>query len=159
MTADDIYSLQFETDKGTKGTLIATIAAPGPVLAATKVVGSAGAAWIQGCVAVGETEEVWVQTRDGMCHIEMPPDLAYPPPEPFAIKELVQTEQDRWHTQGFDVAPYARLFSEVRAYIEGTEPRMPERGANFRDAAGVQAVMDAARLSSGKRQWSEVEKV
>lgn len=159
MSADDCYSLQFETAIGAKGTLLATIAAPGPALVSTKVVGTKGAAWIQSDAGLGQAEEVWIQNKDGMRKLEIPTDLVNPPAEPFPIPELIQTEQDKWHTQGFDVPPYTRLFAEMKTRIDGAEPRIPERAANFGDALQVQAVLDAARLSAAKRQWIELESV
>jgi predicted dehydrogenase len=159
MTADDCYLVQFETESGAKGALIAAMAAPGPLIMATKLVGTEGAAWIQSGSAFGEPEQVWV-AKDGVAEqVPMPADLANPPPEPFPIAELIQTEQDRWHTQGFDVAPYAKLFAEMRARIEGREPALPERAGTFRDAAAGQAVLDAVRRAAATRSWVEVERV
>ena len=63
---------------------------------------------------------------------------------------------DRWHTMGFDVPPYARLFAEMRARIEGRDPDIPERAATFDDAVRGQAVLDAVRLSSATGQWQDV---
>lgn len=158
MTTDDSYSLQFVTGDGAQGMLIGTMAAPGPLVMATKVVGTKGAAWVQSGAAFGEPEQVWVHDSAGARHIAMPQGLVNPAPTPFPIAELIQTEQDRWHTQGFDVAPYARLFSEMRARMEGRDPPQPERAADFRDAAAGQAVLDAARKSARERRWIDVEK-
>jgi len=87
----------------------------------------------------------------------MPPELANPAPEPFPVTELVQTEMDRWHTQGFDVAPYAKLFGQARALILGQTTPLPDPAADFRDAAAGQAVLDAARASAKAGQWIAVE--
>ncbi len=159
MTSDDCYNIQFVTESGAEGALIAAMAAPGPLVMATKIVGSAGAAWIQSGATYGEPEEVWVQDSAGARRIQMPSELVNPEPEPFAVAELIQTEQDRWHTQGFDVAPYARLFAEMKARIEGRSPSIPERAGDFRDAAQGQAVLDAARRSAAERRWVDVEKI
>lgn len=159
MTSDDCYSVQFETESGAKGTIMATMSAPGPLVMATKVVGTKGGAWIQSGAAFGDPEEVWVEVEGNARRIDMPPELVNPVPTPFPIGELVQTEQDRWHTQGFDVAPYARLFAEMKARMEGHEPSIPERAGTFRDAAAGQAVLDAVRKSAAERRWVEVESV
>lgn len=158
MTADDTYSLQFVLENGAQGIIQAAMASPGPIIMGNKIVGTEGGAWIQSGAVFGDPEEVWVQNKDGMRQIEMPAELVNPAPEPFPVKELIQTEQDRWHTAGFDVAPYARLFTEMKAYIEGKEPPIPERAGTFYDAAAGQAVMDAARKSNAERRWVEVEK-
>ncbi len=159
MTADDCYSLQVVTANGAKGILIGALAAPGPLVMATKLVGSAGAAWIQSGAAFGDPEEVWVESVGMKRRIEMPWDLINPAPTPFPITDLIQTEQDRWHTQGFDVAPYARLFMEMKARIRGEEPSAPERAGTFRDAVAGQAVLDAARRSAAEQRWVEVEAI
>lgn len=159
MTADDTYSIQFVTHGGAHGMLIATMAAPGPLVMATKLVGTKGSAWIQSGTAFGDPEEVWVQDSQGMRQVPMPAELINTAPEPFGVAELIQTEQDRWHTQGFDVPPYTRLFAEMKARIEGREPQARERAGNFRDAAAGQAVLDAARKSSAEQRWVEVEKI
>lgn len=156
MTADDCYMVQFDTADGVSGTIIAAMAAPGPLVMATKVTGTAGGAWIQSGAAYGDPEEVWVGNAEGAHRIEMPAELVNPPPTPFPVAELIQTEQDRWHTMGFDVAPYARLFAEMRARIEGREPAIPERAATFDDAVHGQAVLDAARRAARERCWVEV---
>jgi predicted dehydrogenase len=159
MTADDCYMVQFVTDSGAKGALVAAMAAPGPLIMATKLVGTEGAAWIQSGSAFGEPEQVWVEQGGVARQIPMPAELANPPPEPFAVAELIQTEQDRWHTQGFDVAPYAKLFGEMRARMEGREPELPERAGTFRDAAAGQAVTDAVRKAAATQSWVKVEQI
>ncbi|SFR90529.1 Gfo/Idh/MocA family protein [Sphingomonas jatrophae] len=159
MTADDSYTLQFVTESGAKGLLVAAMAAPGPLVMATKLVGTGGAAWIQSGAAYGEPEEVWIERGGKAERVETPADLVNPPPTPFPHAELIQTEMDRWHTSGFDVAPYARLFAEAKARIEEREPAIPERAGTFRDAAEGQAVLDAARRSSADGAWVEVERV
>ena len=90
--------------------------------------------------------------------IEPPADLINPPPEPFPVAELIQTEQDRWHTQGFDVAPYARLFGEMKQRIAGQPVTARETAGDFYDAAAGQAVLDAVRRSATERRWVEVER-
>lgn len=159
MTADDCYSVQFETASGAKGLIAATMSAPGPLVMATKVVGAKGSAWIQSGLSFGDPEEVWVEIGGEPQRIEAPAELVNPVPTPFPIGELVQTEQDRWHTQGFDVAPYSRLFAEMKARMEGRDPAIPERAGDFRDAAAGQAVLDAVRKSAAERRWVEVERV
>ena len=141
------------------GLLCAAMASPGPLVMATKVTGDKGGAWIQSGAAYGDPEEVWVSDANGHRRIEMPADLVNPPPTPFPVTDLIQTEQDRWHTSGFDVPPYARLFSEMKARIEGREPTALERAGTFRDAAAGQAVLDAVRRSAAERQWVKVEEI
>jgi predicted dehydrogenase len=157
MMADDSYVLQFVCDSGAEGSLIAAMAAPGPLVMATKLVGSAGAAWVQSGSRFGEPEQVWLSDARGAREVPMPTDLALPPPAPFPVAELIQTEQDRWHTTGFDVEPYARLFREMRRRIAGETITAREQAGSFVDAVRNQAVLDAARMSARERRWVDVE--
>lgn len=159
MTSDDYYTIQFETESGALGLIEAALCFPGPFVMSTKVAGSTGAAWIQSGAAFGDPEQVWVQDANGARQIEMPAELVNPHVEPFPIGELVQTEMDRWHSQGFDVAPYTKLFGQVKAQIEGRPTPLPEPAGDFRDAAMGQAILDAARRSNAERRWIDVEKV
>ena len=159
-TSDDYYTVQFETENGCQGVIEAALAFPGPFVMSAKIAGTKGAAWIQSGAAFGDPEEVWVQDENGeRRQIEMPAELVNAAPTPFPVSELIQTEMDRWHTQGFDVAPYAKLFGQIKAKLEGSEPPLPEPAGDFRDAAAGQAVLDAARRSAAERRWVEVEKV
>ncbi len=159
-TSDDYYTVQFETENGCQGVIEAALAFPGPFVMSAKIAGTKGAAWIQSGAAFGDPEEVWVQDENGeRRQIEMPAELVNAAPTPFPVSELIQTEMDRWHTQGFDVAPYAKLFGQIKARLEGRTPPLPEPAGDFRDAAAGQAVLDAARRSAAERRWVEVEKV
>ena len=159
-TSDDYYTVQFETENGCQGVIEAALAFPGPFVMSAKIAGTRGAAWIQSGAAFGDPEEVWVQDENGeRRQIEMPAELVNAAPTPFPVSELIQTEMDRWHTQGFDVAPYAKLFGQIKARMEGRPTPLPEPAGDFRDAAAGQAVLDAARRSAAERRWVEVEKV
>lgn len=156
-SADDCYSVQFECASGVQGLILAAQEARGAFVMATSVTGTEGGAWIQSGANYGDPEEVWVMDSAGAARqVPMPADLVLPPPTPFPVTELIQTEMDRWHTMGFDVPPYARLFAELKARIEGREPAGPERAATFDDAVRGQAVLDAVRASSASRAWIEV---
>lgn len=159
MTSDDAYSIQFEMESGAEGIIVAAMASPGQIIMGNKITGTEGGAWIQPGATFADPAEVWVQNKDGIRRIEVPADLVNPPPVPFEHTELIQTEQDRWHTQGFDVAPYARLFAEVKLRMAGKPVTVRETAGNFRDAANGQAVLDAVRLSAKERRWVDVQKV
>ena len=159
MTSDDYFSIQFETESGCQGVIESALELRGPFMMGTKVAGSKGGAWIQSDTGFGNSEEVWVRDAEGERRIEMPAELANPAPEPFGVQELIQTEMDRWHTRGFDVAPYTKLFGQLKAKIEGKPEPLPDPVGDFRDAAANQAVMDAARLSAAERRWVEVERL
>ena len=159
MTSDDYYNVQFETASGCRGVIEAAMAFPGPFVMSTKIAGTTGAAWVQSGAVFGDPEEVWIKDAAGMRQVPMPAELVNPAPTPFPIAELIQTEMDRWHTQGFDVAPYAKLFGQMKAKLEGRAAPLPDPGGDFRDAAAGQAVLDAARRSAAEGRWIEVEAV
>jgi predicted dehydrogenase len=158
-TSDDYYTLQFRTADGCTGLLEAALNFPGPFMMGTKVAGSKGAAWIQSGAAFGDPEEVWIKDADVTRQIPMPPELINAAPEAFPIGELIESEMDRWHSQGFDVAPYAKLFAQLKAQILGASPPLPDRAGDFTDAAANQAILDAARQSAKLGQWVNVEKI
>lgn len=158
-TSDDYYTMQFRTKSGCMGVIEAALNFPGPFMMGTKIAGTKGAAWVQSGAAFGEPEQVWVQDENGARQIEMPAELVNAAPEAFPIEELVETEMDRWHSQGFDVAPYAKLFAQLKAQILGTEAPLPDASGNFHDAAANQAILDAARRSAAECQWVKVDRV
>ncbi|MDE2411423.1 MAG: Gfo/Idh/MocA family oxidoreductase [Sphingomonadales bacterium] len=158
-TSDDYYNVQFRTAGGCMGVLEAALCFPGPFVMSTKVAGANGAAWIQSGAAFGDPEQVWVQDSAGVRQVAMPAELTNPAPQPFPISDLVQTEMDRWHSQGFDVAPYAKLFAQVKARILGIAPPLPDATGDFRDAAANQAILDACRRSAAETAWIEVERI
>ena len=156
-TADDCYSVQFEAGDGVIGTIVAAQESRSGFVMCTKVTGTLGGAWIQSGANYGDPEEVWIHDVAGVRQVPMPEDLVNQPPTPFPISDLIQTEMDRWHTMGFDVPPYARLFSELKARLEGQEPGIPERAATFDDAVRGQAVLDAIRHSAASRSWVDID--
>lgn len=155
-TADDCYSVQFEAGDGVMGTIVAAQESRSGFAMCTKVTGTEGGAWIESGASYGDPEEVWMHDAEGIRQVPMPADLVNAPPTPFPIGELIRTEMDRWHTLGFDVPPYTRLFDELKARMEGREPAIPERAATFDDAVRGQAVLDAVRVSALSRQWQDV---
>jgi predicted dehydrogenase len=158
MTADDCYTIQFELESGAEGIIVGAMASPGPLIMGNKITGAAGGAWIQPGRTFADPAEVWIENKDGARRIEPPAELVNPRPTPFPVAELIQTEQDRWHTQGFDVAPYARLFGQMRLRMAGQPVSARETAADFFDAAAGQAVLDAVRRSARERRWVDVEK-
>jgi predicted dehydrogenase len=158
MTADDWYNVQMRCANGCIAVIEAAMCLPGPLVMGTRVAGTAGAAWIQSGATFGEPEQVWLHDDSGARALPMPADLANPAPDPFPHGDLIQTEMDRWHTQGFDVAPYAKLFAQAHARIERRSPPLPDPAADFDDAVAGQAVLDAARASAHNGQWIAVER-
>ena len=103
MTADDTYSVQLRLAGGANVLLHGSCAMPGQFVVATKVVGTSGAAWLQG-------EEVWVDDGSGPRAVPVPDDLPPAPPSPPPA-ELLHTTYDMWHSMGIDLDPYTRLYA------------------------------------------------
>ena len=148
MTADDTFTVQLQLAGGANVLMHGSCATPGQFVAATKVVGTAGAAWLQG-------DEVWVDDGSGARQIPAPDDLqpmpASPPPA-----ELLHTTYDMWHSMGIDLDPYTRLFGVLRDRVLGRDvpddPPMP----TFADGVANQAVVDAIRSAAQTRTWRDV---
>jgi predicted dehydrogenase len=148
MTADDTYTVQFETATGATGLLHSSCATGGQFVAATKVTGTTGSAWMQG-------DEVWVDTGAGPTQVPPADDLPAVAPVP-PPGELLNTTYDMWHSMGIDLAPYTRLYEVMRDRILGYEvPDDPSAGT-FVDGVANQALVDAIRASSAHRDWTEV---
>jgi predicted dehydrogenase len=148
MTADDTYTIQLRLAGGASALLHSSCATPGPFVATTKVVGTSGAAWLQG-------DEVWVDDGAGGRQLPPPDDLTSAPPSP-PPPELLHTTYDMWHSMGIDLAPYARLYGVMRDRILGRPLADDPPPSTFADGVANQAVIDAVRESSASRTWQEV---
>jgi predicted dehydrogenase len=152
MTADDTYTVHARLEGGAVALLHSTCAARGQFVATTKVIGTSGAAWMQG-------EEVWVDTGAGPTQVPLPDDLPLVAPDPPPA-ELLHTAYDMWHSMGIDLAPYTRVYSVLRDRVLGRPVAADPAAATFADGAAVQAVMDAVHRSSDKgAAWIDVERV
>jgi predicted dehydrogenase len=148
MTADDTYTVQFETADGATGLLHSSCAAGGQFVVATKVTGTRGSAWAQG-------DEIWVDTGAGPTQLPPADDLPAVAPVP-PPRELLSTTYDMWHSTGMDLAPYTRVYEVMRDRILGYEVSDDPVAGTFADGVANQAVVDAIRASSADRGWTEV---
>ena len=148
MTADDTYTVQFETADGATGLLHSSAAAGGQFVVATKVTGTGGSAWAQG-------EEVWVDTGAGPTQVPPADDLPAVAPVP-PPGELLHTTYDMWHSTGMDLAPYTRLYEVMRDRIVGAEVPADPVAGTFADGVANQAAVDAISESSATRTWVDV---
>jgi predicted dehydrogenase len=151
MSADDAFVVHFRMRSGAVGTLQSTSGDLGPPIIVTRVVGSAGTAWIEG---VGST--VKVADHTGTRTVPEPEDItaAVRPPLPDG---LVATAYERMISHGLDFGPYARLAEVLRCGIEGRPPPPGPRAATFVDGVRQMAVLDAVRTSAATRAWVQVE--
>jgi predicted dehydrogenase len=148
MTADDTYTVQFRLSSGATALMHGSCAVGGQFLMSSKVVGSEGAAWLQG-------EEVWVDTGDGGRALEVPADLVLGPPDPPPA-ELLHTAYDMWHSMGIDLGPYTKVYEVLRDRVHGREVPADPIAATFADGVAVQAATDAIRRSSATGTWQEL---
>jgi predicted dehydrogenase len=149
MSADDGFVVHFRMRDGTAGVIQSTAGDWG-VLVATRVTGSAGAAWIEG---VGDT--VKVAGPNGVRTLAVPDDLvvqAAPPQPPGAVT----TAYEHMITFGVEYGPYVKLATAFRALILG-EPLAGPQPATFADGVAQMAVLDAivASAADGGR-WTPV---
>jgi predicted dehydrogenase len=149
MTADDTYSVQFRLASGVEGIMHSSCAIGGQLVAATKVTGSDGSAWLQG-------DDLWVDTGTGPRQLDTPDDLRNDAPVPPPA-ELLHTAYDMWHSTGIDLSPYTRLYTLFRDRILGNSVAPDPVGATFADGVAGQAVLDAVRRSSHEQAWVAVE--
>lgn len=151
MTADDTYTAQFRLATGVEGIMHSSCAAGGQFLAATKVTGSDGSAWLQG-------DDLWLDTGAGPRQLDTPDDLRNGAPIPPPA-ELLHTTYDMWHSTGLDLSPYTQLFAVLRDRILGNTVASDPAAATFADGVAGQAVLDAIRRSSSEQSWIAVEHV
>ncbi len=150
MTADDTYSVQLRLAGGASVLLHGSCAMAGQFVVATKVVGSSGAAWLQG-------DEVWVDDGSDARMVPAPDDLAPSPPSPPPA-ELLHTTYDLWHSMGIDLDPYTRLYGVLRDRVLGNQVPGDPPVPTFADGVANQAVVDAIRQASVTRTWRDVER-
>jgi predicted dehydrogenase len=151
MTADDTYTVHFRLTNGCVGLLHSSCAVGGQFVAATKITGTRGSAWLQG-------EEVWIDDGSGPRQLPVPEDLPIVPPDP-PPSELLHTTYDMWHSTGLDLAPYTRLCERLRDGARGVAVRDDPPAGTFADGAACQSVLDAIRRSSAGAGWVDVEPV
>jgi predicted dehydrogenase len=149
MTSDDTYSTLLRLEGGATVFLHGSCATRGAFIATTKIVGSAGAAWLQG-------DEVWTDMGEGPQRVSIPGDLPVVAPDP-PPSDLLHTAYDRWHSMGIDVAPYTRLYERLRDHVLGRPVADDPAAATFADGVAGQAVLDAIHASSAQGgAWTPV---
>lgn len=149
MTADDTYSVLLRLTNGATVLMHSSCAARGPFLAATKIIGTAGTAWL-------EAGQVGLDTGSGPRLLPLPDHLPMedldPPPS-----ELIHDAYDRWHSLGGDLVPFRRLYERLLQLAAGRDVPDDPAAATFVDGVEGQAVLDAIRASSAAGGgWTQV---
>jgi len=140
MSADDGFVVHFALRSGVVGVMESTAADWG-ILVATRVTGSAGAAWIDG---VGTT--VKVADRTGVRTLPVPDDLPTDTAPPLP-EGAVTTTYEQMITFGVEYGPYTRLAAAFRDAILG-KPQGDPRPATFADGVAQMEVLDAIMASA-----------
>jgi predicted dehydrogenase len=143
-TADDGFVVHFRLESGVAGVMQSTAADRGPFLIETRVIGTAGTAWIDG---LGDT--VRIADASGARQLEIPDDLRTAPPA-APPRSILTTTYERMIGHGLDLGPYTRLAEHFRARIEHTAPPPGPLPATFADGVADMAVLDAMRRSAAE---------
>lgn len=138
-TVEDSYLVHFRTAEGAVGVMQSVAADRGPMLFATRIVGTLGTAWAEG-------DRVRVADSSGTREVALPDELRVASPEPPPA-DLLVTAYDRLHSFGIDYGPYVRLGEHFLARIERRPPPAGAEPATFADGVANMAVLDAIRAS------------
>jgi predicted dehydrogenase len=146
VTSDDSFTMTFTLESGAEGLIQSSAGAFGPPLLATKIVGTAGAAWIDPL-----TRTVMIDVGDGSQEIPFPSDLISPPPVP-PPPDLITTTYDQWHATGNEVITSGRMYGALRSRILGEDRTSPELLPTFADGVALQAVITALEAASAEHR-------
>jgi predicted dehydrogenase len=147
---EDTFTVSFRTRSGVEGVMQSTVAAWGPPVFQTRVVGSKGTVW-------AEFDTVRVADAAGTREVPTPEDLPLSPPDPPPA-DLLSTAYDSLHAFGIDMGPYTRLANTFLALIEGRPVPSDPPPATFADGVANMEVLDAIRRSARERTWVEIER-
>ncbi len=132
---DDSYSMRFRMKNGVEGSMQQTAGAWGPAAALCRCAGTRGTVWTEG-------GKVFVADRQGTRELEVPADLALPPP-PAAADPGSSRRMSH-----FEIGPFTRFCEALRDGVEGREIRSPVAIPTFRDGLASMQVLDAMRASA-----------
>jgi predicted dehydrogenase len=140
-SAEDAYLVHFELVSGTVGVMQSVAGDRGPMLFATRIVGTKGTAWAEG-------DRVQIADASGTRVVAPEPGLAVAPAAPPPA-DLMHTAYDLLHSSGIDLGPYTRLAEVFRARIEGQDiDTFDPVPATFVDGVASMCVLDAIRRSA-----------
>ena len=133
--AEDSYSLRFRMENGVEGSMQQTAGAWGPMTTMWRCAGTKGTVWTEG-------GKVFVADKTGTRELEVPGDLALPPPPPAAD----QGSSNR--LSHLEMGPFTRLCEAMRSAIEGRAGTAPVPVPTFRDGLASMQIIDAIRASA-----------
>jgi len=135
--ADDTYSLRFRMKNGVEGSMQQCAGAWGPFVNDWRCMGSKGTVWI-------DQGKVMVADKSGTRELEVPGDLALPPPP-----EAADPNSSR-RMSHFEIGPFTRLCEAFHAAVEGREHQSAVAVPTFRDGLASMRILDAIRASAAE---------
>ena len=162
-TAEDSFTIHFRTKGGCSGILQSSCGTLGPGAGLSRVSGPQGTLSILG-------DDVSIADASGERQLEVPPELANPAPDP-CDPALLTTAYDMLHSMGIDIAPFTKLFVNLRDAIRGertggeragsertggAQTADPPENATFHDGVVLQRIMDAIRRSAATGSWERL---
>ena len=135
VAADDTYSMRFKMNNGVEGSMQQSAGAWGPMATMWRCAGTHGTVWTEG-------GKVLVADKQGQRELEVPEDLALPPPPPAAD---ANSSRRMSHVE---IGPFTRFCEALRDGVEGREVKAPVAIPTFRDGLASMLVLDAMRASS-----------
>jgi predicted dehydrogenase len=151
-SAEDGFVVHFRMRSGAVGVLQSTAADWGRLLVETRVIGTAGSAWIDGL-----SSTVWVADRSGTRQEAVAADLLDDPADPGPLPaSVLQTAYELMIAHGLDLPPYTRLARVFRDRILGHPVASDPEPATFADGVAGMEVLDAVRQAAHERAWVPV---
>jgi predicted dehydrogenase len=152
-SAEDGFVVHFRMRSGAVGVMQSTAADWGRMLVETRVVGTAGTAWIDGL-----SSTVWVADRAGTRQEAVASDLSDDQTESLPLPaSVLRTAYEQMIAHGLDLPPYTRLARVFRDRIlERPVPAEPE-AATFADGVAGMEVLDAIRRAAETGEWVPVD--
>jgi predicted dehydrogenase len=133
--ATDSFTALLDMASGAHVVVQQTAGAWGPTADVTRVAGTEGTVWIDG-------GQVWLANPTGARRLDVPDDLAPPPPPVSA--------DPRHRFTHLELGPYTRLAAAFAARIRGDPLPSPVEPATFTDGVACMQVMDRLRVGAGQ---------
>jgi predicted dehydrogenase len=133
--AEDTYSMRFRMKNGVEGSMQQSAGTWGPMATMWRCAGTKGTVWI-------EAGKVIVADKQGTRELQVPADLALPPPP-----EPADPNSSR-RASHFEIGPFTRFCEALHAGVEGRELKSPVPVPTFRDGLASMRILDAMRASA-----------
>ncbi len=137
---DDTFAVRFTMKNGVEGVLQQCSGAYGPLFESNHIAGSAGHIWF-------DNDKVHFADANGERDLEVPADLALPPPPPLTADP--RNQRVDWQAMAYvEIAPYTELCKTMATMIRGEPATSPVPPATFADGVAHMQVIDAIVTSA-----------